>query len=261
LGSKFPIILGYDASGEVVETGSEVTNFQKGDQVYGRLNRKYGQAYAEYAIGSQKVFAKKPDRIPHEVAAAIPLAALTALQGLWFKGRIKEGQKVLIIGASGGVGHFALQLVKFFGGISTAVCSSKHEKMLNDLKPDFFIDYLKEDFKQSNEKYDIIFDVIGHESFLTCKNLLKPKGTYITTLPRPKVFFHQFLSLFTNRKKVRTFLMRPNGKDLDLLNKLILSNKFKVYIDKVYSLDQIADAHRYSESGKTEGKIVIKVTY
>ena len=259
LGSKFPIVLGYDASGEVVETGKSVSKFKKGDQVYSRLDRKYGRAYAEYAASTEKTFALKPEKISFEEAAAIPLAALTALQALRDKCRLKKGDCVLLNGASSGVGHFALQIVKEFGGISTAVCSGNHKKMLDELKPDYFIDYTKINFKDSQEKYDIIFDVVGMESFMTCRHLLKKGGIYITALPRPKLILHRFCSFFTPGKKVKTVLMKARGNDLEYLNELIQLGKFKAFIDKTFTLEEISKAHAYSEQGHTEGKIVIRI--
>ncbi len=260
LGSKFPMVLGYDASGEVVKTGKLVSKFKKGDHVYSRLDRRYGKAYAEYAAGTEKAFALKPENISFEEAAAIPLAALTALQALRNNCRLKKGDCVLINGASGGVGHFAIQIVKEFGGISTAICNGNHQKMLDELKPDHFIDYTKIDFKDSQEKYDIIFDVVGTESFMTCRHLLKKGGTYITALPRPKLILHLFFSLFIPGKKVKTILMKARGSDIEYLNKLIQLGKFKVFIDKTFTLEEISKAHTYSEQGHTEGKIVIKIS-
>lgn len=260
LGSGFPIILGYDVSGEVVETGKRVRKFRKGDMVYSRLDRKFGRAYAEYAVGSESTFALKPEKISHEEAAAIPLAALTALQGLRDLGKMKKGDKVLLIGAASGVGHFAVQIVNILGGESWAVSSLRHQKLIDSLKPAHFIDYTRENYKQQEDQFDIVFDIVGAETFLTCRHLLKPKGVYITTLPRPKVLVHRAITMFITQKKVKTFLMKSHGSDLELLNSWIEEGKFHVHIDRVFPLDKIADAHQYSEEGHTEGKIVIKIT-
>ena len=258
-GSKFPIVLGYDAAGIVEEIGSKVTKFKKGDIVYARLSRNYGGAYAEFTATSEDTVALMPESLSFEEAAAIPLAAVTALQGLRDKGNIKKGDNVLIIGAASGVGHFAVQIAKFYEAKVTAICSLRHENMMNDLKPDKLIDYTKTDILQLTEKFDIIFDVVGKHSFKTLHHLLKPGGTYITTLPRPKVLVHKILSLFTQAKKTKTFLMKSKGSDLEFLNELVEQNKFKVFIDKVFPMQEISKAHEYSETGKVAGKIVISV--
>jgi len=260
LGSDFPIIPGFDAAGSVIDTGRNVTRFKKGDAVYGRLDKKFGRAYSEYAIGNESVFAFKPPQISFEEAAAIPLASLTALQALRDKGKIKPNDNVLILGAAGGVGHFALQIARIIQARTVAVSSYRHKQLIETLKPGIFIDYTKENYKQLSEKFDIIFDAVGAESFLSCKHLLKPKGIYITTLPRPKLILHKLLALFTFGKKVRTLIMKARGKELEEINAWIENKGFTVHIDKVFPLDKIADAHRYSEEGHTEGKIVVKIS-
>ena len=260
LGSAFPIILGYDVSGEVVETGKRVKKFKKGDLVFSRLDRKFGGAYAEYAVGSESTFALKPEKLSHEEAAAIPLAALTALQGLRDLGKMKKDDKVLLIGAASGVGHFAVQIVNILGGESWAVSSLRHQKLIDSLNPSHFIDYTREDYKQLDGQFDIVFDIVGTETFLTCKHLLRPKGIYITTLPRPKVLIHRAITMFVTQKKVKTFVMKSHGTDLELLNKWMEEGKFRVNIDRIFPLDKIADAHQYSEEGHAEGKIVIKIS-
>lgn len=259
LGSPFPIILGYDVSGVVEDIGKSVTKFKEGDEVFCRLNRKYGSAYAEYASAPEGIIALKPKDLSHETAATLPLAASTALYALRDKGKLKPGMKVLINGAASGVGHFAVQLTKELGGICTAVSSQRHEKIMNELKPDFIIDYTKQDFTQQDEKYDLILDIIGNKTFLVCKKILKPGGIYITLLPRPKVLVHKMVALFTNRKKVRTFFVKPNADNLIYLSKLVCENKLKVYIDKTFTLEKIADAHKYSEMKHAEGKISIVI--
>lgn len=260
LGSGFPIILGFDASGVVVEVGKAVKKFKPGDEVYGRLDRKFGRAYAEYAIGSESVFSLKPSFISHLEAGSIPLAASTALQGLRDKGLMRKGYDVLINGASGGVGIFAAQIAYMEGANATLVWGNGHEALAKDLKIKDIINYHETDFKKLEKKYDIVFDIMGNESFMSCKHLLKKGGTYITSLPRPKVILHRFISLFTT-KRVRTLLMEPNGKDLDYLNFLMEFRKFRTRIDSIYKLDDIAKAHSRSESGHVEGKVVVGIKF
>ena len=256
--AKFPVILGFDAAGEVTETGTKVTRFKPGDRVYSRLDRKFGGAYAEYAVGSENTFSLIPSNLTYTEAAALPLAGVSALQALKNKGKLSPGKKVLINGASGGVGHFALQIAKIMGGEVTAVSSSRHKKMMDELNPDHWIDYTKKDFLDQPVMYDVIFDVIGNKNFLMCRKKLNPGGVYVTSLPRPKILFHRFISWFTT-KKVKGFLMKSDSNDLDILTSYAESGKLKIYIDKVYPLKNIAEAHMHSQSGKAEGKIVLEI--
>ena len=165
----------------------------------------------------------------------------------------------MILGAAGGVGHFALQLARYYGAKVTAVCSSRHEDMMKDLKPEFLIDYTSQDYKKHDKHYDIIFDAAGVESFLNCRHILHPGGVFITSLPRPKLLIHKLISMFTRGRRVRTLLMRPLGSDLDFIIGLVLDGKLKPCIDSVYPLDRLADAHRRAEQYSTEGKILIRI--
>jgi NADPH:quinone reductase-like Zn-dependent oxidoreductase len=259
LKGKFPIVPGYDVSGVIVRCGDSVRKFSPGDQVCCRLTRRFGGAFAEYAAAPESVLAMKPDSIEHLHAAAMPLAGITALQALRDKGRIKPGMEIMILGAAGGVGHFALQLARHFGAKVTAVCSSRHESMMKELRPDFVIDYTVLDYKQLNKHYDIIFDAAGVESFLSCRRILNPGGIYITSLPRPKLLIHKVVSIFTKGLRVRTLLMRSLGKDLEFLIGLMLAGKVKPFIDSVFPLERVSDAHRKAEQYSTEGKILIRV--
>ncbi len=260
LKAHFPVVLGYDAAGEIVECGTKIAGFKSGDHVYARLTRRFGGAFAEYAAVSESTLAKKPENINWEEAAAVPLAAITALQGLRDKCNLKPGEKVLIIGAAGGVGHFALQLSKEMGGITIAVCSNRHKKMMEELEPDKYIDYTIEDYKSQTDTYDIVFDAAGIESFPGCKHMLNPRGRYLTTLPRPKLLVHKMNAVFTKGKKVKTFLMKSSGSDLEFISELIRDGKIKIYIDSVYPLENIAAAHKRAEEYNTEGKIVVRIS-
>ncbi|MBN1116622.1 MAG: NAD(P)-dependent alcohol dehydrogenase [Bacteroidales bacterium] len=260
LGSPFPISLGYDVCGKVIETGSRVCKFKKGDIVFGDLDKKYGGALAGYAVGSENCFALKPDNITSQEAAGFPLASLTALQALRDKAGLKEGQTVIINGASGGVGHFALQIAKILGAKTIAVSSSKSKDFVMQFAPDKFIDYTKEDITKTEIKADVFFDVAGKLSFPKCLQVLNKKGIYISTLPRPKIVLHKLLQVFTKGKKVKTLLRKHSYSDMQLLAKWIKEGKLKVEIDKVFSLKNIADAHRYAELEHTKGKNIIEIT-
>ena len=259
LKARFPIVPGYDISGRIFKCGSDVTNFKDGDQVFCRLTNRFGGAFAEYAKARESSLSLIPENMDHIHAAAIPMAGQTALQALRDKGRIKPGQKILIIGAAGGVGHYALQLAKIFGAETTAVCSSRHEKLLALLKPDHHIDYNKEDYLAGNKLYDIIFDAAGVKTFLSCKKILATEGIYITVLPRPKLLVHKIIALFTKGKKVRSLLQKSQGSDLEVLKKLVEEEKLISVIDSIHPLDKVSEAHRRAESYSTDGKIIIKV--
>ncbi len=257
-GNRFPIILGFDVSGEVVEVGARVTRFKPGDLIYARLSQVTGGAYAEYAAVSEQVAAHKPTNMTHEQAAAVPLAAMTALQALRDEGQLQVGQKVLISGASGGVGTFAIQIAKVLGAAEvTAVCSSKNIELVQSLGADRVIDYAQQDFTKATLKYDIVFDVVGKRSLSECKNLLQPQGIYITTQPEPKNFLQSFLTLLIPGQKSKVILLKSSGSDLAYLKEQIEAGKIRSVIDRTYPLSETAAAHAYSEKEHAIGKIVI----
>lgn len=259
-GWSFPMILGFDVSGEVVEIGDRVTQFKPGDQIYARLDQVIGGAYAEFAAVSEKVAALKPAKMTHAQAAAVPLAGLTALQALRDEGKLDVGHKVLINGASGGVGTFAVQLAKVLGaGEVTGVCSRANFDLVESLGSDRVIDYTQQDFTQASVKYDIVFDVVGNRSFLDCQKVLQPKGVYITTQPFPTDFLQSFLTYLLPGQKYQVILMKSNHDDLAFLAEQIQEGKIRSVIDRTYPLSEMAAAHTYSEEGHAIGKIVITV--
>jgi NADPH:quinone reductase-like Zn-dependent oxidoreductase len=257
-GSKFPIILGFDLAGEVVEVGDRVKHFKPGDQIFGCVGLP-GGAYAEYATVPAKYVARKPVNITYEQAAAVPGSALTALQALRDRGRLQAGQAVLVNGASGGVGSFAVQIAKTLGAEVTAVCSTKNIELVKSLGADRAIDYNQQDFTKDKARYDIIFDAVGKRSFSSCKNVLKPKGIYITTLPNFDNIVQATLTALLPGKKARFVFQVPSGRDLEYLKGLIEAGKIRVEIDCVYPLTEIAAAHAYSETERAAGKIVIAI--
>ena len=259
LKAKFPVVLGYDIAGEVDKCGSQVEEFKPGDSVYGRLTRRFGGGYAEYAAASGLAIALKPEKLTWEEAAAVPLTAISALQSLRDKCKVGPGQEVLLIGAAGGLGHFVLQIAQAMGAKVTAVCSSRHKKMMDELAPSEVIDYQSTDFKAGNKKFDVVYDSAGKESYRTTRSIIKQGGTYLTTLPRLKLLVHKMLAFFA-RKKVKTFLMKSRGEDLDIISGMIEKGDIKIHIDSVFPLDKIIDAHRKAEEYHTEGKIIIKMS-
>lgn len=260
-GNNFPLILGFDVAGEVVKAGANVKQFQPGDAVYGCLNSLPGGAYAEYVSAAESLLCAKPNNATYEEAAAIPLAAMTALQALRDLGKMKAGQAILINGASGGVGTFAVQIAKNEGASVTAVCSSQNIELVRGLGADRVIDYTQEDFTKNGEKYDIIFDAVSKRSFSECQNSLQPKGVYITLLPSLDILFNGVSTLLSPGKKAKFLpFLRANQRDLTFLKELIEAGKLRAVIDRIYPLSEVADAHRYSETGKAKGKIVINVS-
>jgi NADPH:quinone reductase-like Zn-dependent oxidoreductase len=255
-------ILGQEFAGVVVEVGNGVSLFQPGDQVYGYDS--FG-AYAEYkTIAEKGALVQKPANVTYEQAASIPNGALTALPFLRDRGEIQQGQKVLIYGASGSVGSAAVQIAKSYGAEVTGVCSTANLDWVAALGAKRVIDYTQEDFTQTSESFDIVFDTVGKTNFNACKHLLEPDGIYLTTVPTPGVMLQALRSSFGSGKKVRTAAAGLRSaslkvKDLTFLNGLIEAGHFKAVIDRTYPLDQMAEAHRYVEAGHKKGNVVITV--
>lgn len=258
-GYKFPMVLGFDVSGEVIAVGDSVTRFQTGDKVYAYLDSLPGGAYAEYAVVSERVTCFKPDNMSYEQAAAVPLAATTALQALRDLGQILPGHKVLINGASGGVGSFAVQIAKALKAEVTGVCSTQNVALVQSLGSDRVIDYTVQDFTKDTSFYDIIFDAVGKESFSGCQNILKPNGVYVTTLPDPDSVVQSVLTFLLPGKKSKLIVAQSSGQDLAYLKELIEGGKIRSVIDRTYSLEELAVAHAESEQGHVVGKLVITV--
>ncbi|MCL2935072.1 MAG: NAD(P)-dependent alcohol dehydrogenase [Trichodesmium sp. MAG_R03] len=256
-GFNFPIVLGCDLSGVVLEVGEKVDNFEPGDEIYTFINPLSGGAYAEYIAVPANTAALKPKNMNYCQAAAVPVAALTAFQALLDLGQIRPGKKVLINGASGGVGTFAVQIAKAMKAEVIGVCSSKNITLIESLGASRVIDYNHIDFTKESEQYDIIFDAVGKESFSSCGNVLKSEGVYISTLPTVDNLPSTFLTLFMSGKKSKLILAQPNPRDLISLRELIEDGSVKSVIDRTYKLAEMAEAHAYSEIGRAAGKIVI----
>lgn len=258
-GQKFPMILGFDIAGEVVAVGDQISQFRVGDAVYAYSNQFPGGAYAEYVAVPGKVTAPKPANQSYLEAAVVPLAATTALQALRDEGKLKAGQRVLINGASGGVGTFAVQIAKALGAEVTAVCGTKNVDLVKSLGCDRVIDYQQTDFTQETTAYGVIFDTVGSKPFSDCKRVLTPKGIYVTTQPLPGNFLQGFVSNVLPGPTAKVVVAKANTGDLLYLKEQIEHGKIRSIIDRTYPLADIAEAHRYSEAGHAVGKIAISI--
>jgi NADPH:quinone reductase-like Zn-dependent oxidoreductase len=254
-------ILGVDLTGEIEAVGVDVKRFIKGDQVFGTPGTAMG-THAEYiCMPEDGVLTIKPANMTYEEAASIPLAANTALYFIRDQGNIQAGGKVLINGASGGIGTFAVQLAKYYGAEVTGVCSTTNVEMVKSLGADKVIDYTKEDFTKSNERYDVIFDVVGKTSFSRCKSSLKEEGIYLATLPTLALILHMLLTSIIGNKKVKNGNAVGKVENLLFLKELIETGKLKAVIDRRYPLEQTAEAFRYVEKGHKKGNVVITVEH
>lgn len=248
-------ILGWDVAGRVETVGKNVTQFQPGDEIFGSCSH----TFAEYVSADADKFANKPANLTFEQAAAVPSAALTALQGLRDAGKVQPGQKVLINGASGGVGHFAVQIAKTLEAEVTGVCSTRNVDMVRSIGADHVIDYTKEDFSKTGKCYDLILDQVANRSFSDLRRALTTQGLIIPNSGHggmSYVFRAFLLSLFM-RQHGRMYVTKLNSKDLDVLKELIESEKVKPVIDRTFPLRKIPEAMGYAEKGHARGKVVI----
>lgn len=251
--------LGVDFAGTVEAVGKKVTDFRPGDEVFGGKNG----ALAEYVCVRDGI-AAKPANLTFEQAAAVPVAALTALQGLRDKGQIQPGQKVLINGASGGVGTFAVQIAKSFGAEVTAVCSTRNVELVRSLGADHVIDYTKEDFTLSNRRYDLMLDVAGSRSWSAIRRILNPQATVVVVGAKGNNLLGPLshivklrLAALLSSQKAMFFMANFNTADMRVLRELLESGKITPVIDKCYKLNEIADALGYLGEGHAQGKIVV----
>lgn len=258
-------LVGRDIAGRIETTGRNTRQFQPGDDVFGDIP---AGGFAEYVCVRETRLALKPANISFEAAAATPVAAFTALQGLRDKGQIRPGQKVLISSASGGVGKFAVQIAKSFGAEVTAVCSTSKLDMARSIGADHVIDYTQEDFTQNGQLYDLIFDAASNHQVSDYQRALNPNGVcVIAGFPKPtlsQMFQAMFVGLWVSRKGGQKIgfmgIAKPNQKDLDFIKELLEAGKVVPVIDRIYPLSEVPEALRYLREGHARGKVVITIT-
>jgi NADPH:quinone reductase-like Zn-dependent oxidoreductase len=256
--------LGADLAGRVEAIGDEVTRFRPGDEIFGEVQ---AGGFAEYACVSERSAALQPANLTFEQAAAVPMAGLTALQGLRDHGRIEPGQKALINGAAGGVGTFAVQIARSLGAEVTGVCSTRNVDMVRSIGADQVVDYTRDDFTRSPQRHDLMFDLVGNRSLSECRRVVKPKGVYLASYGKPenlwlgplvRLLGMMALSPLVSQR-LRPFVTQANREDLQLLRELIEAGEVTPVIDRTYSLGEVPDAIRYLEEGHARGKVVITV--
>jgi NADPH:quinone reductase-like Zn-dependent oxidoreductase len=297
LPARFPLILGFDVAGEVAAIGPEVADFEPGDPVYAMLDSRHGGAYAEYAVVGEAAAAPKPEALTWEQAGAVPVAALTALQALRDVAALRAGQRVAVIGAAGGVGHFAVQLAAALGAHVTAVAGPDHQDFVRELGAVRAVDYTREDFTALagtggagtwgtgdagdagaaaeptgpgesgglDVLYQAIFDAAGVYGFAECEDALAAGGVYVTTSPGPAIFLAQLRAGLAglidrhNARRARSLRARPSGDDLAELGELVAAGRLHPVVERVFPLDEVRQAHAASEAGHRRGKLVLRI--
>ncbi len=261
---SFPYTPGGDVAGEVVAVGTGVSRFKPGDAIVGFVDMMHGGGYAELAVVKQTAAANKPTSLSFAEAASLPIAACTALQSLRDLGKLHEGGTVLINGGAGGVGHFGVQIAKALGATAVATCGSANVEFVRSLGADGVIDYSREDFTRGANRYDTVFDAVAMSSFAACRQILKPRGIYISTLPSPSGFFWGAIQgvagCFGPAKQSRFIVVKTVGADLEYLGELADSGRLRPTLSRTFPLELAREAHKASQDGHTRGKIVLEVS-
>ena len=247
-------ILGSDVAGRVEAVGGDVKRFQPGDDVMGELASHGWGGFAEYVSASEDILEFKPANITYEEAAAVPQAATVALHGLRNEGGVQPGQSVLVIGASGGIGTYAVQIAKALGAEVTGVCSTRNLDLVRSLGADHVIDYTKEDFSQNEGRYDLIIDVVANRPMSEYLRALAPRGKYVAVAFNPRSLLAR-----TGDKKARALTVKPSVEDLTYLRELIEAGELRPVIDKSYSLSEVAEALTYYGERHSRGKVVVNI--
>ena len=265
LPARFPLVPGFDVAGEVAAVGPEVTRFQPGDPVFGGVEiDRHGGASAELVLAREAALAPLPGSLSFEEAAVLPTAGLTALQALRDKGELAAGERVAINGASGGVGHLAVQIARALGGRVTATASEGNQQFIRELGAERTIDYEEEDFTAEDEAWEVVFDAAGNRSYRDVEpSLVADGGIYVTTKVGPDVFGWVAVTtiggLLGQKKRARIVAVQYRAEDLVHLARLADSGRVRPVVQEVFSLEEIGDAHALSETGHVRGKIAVRV--
>ncbi|MCK4392997.1 NAD(P)-dependent alcohol dehydrogenase [Candidatus Bipolaricaulota bacterium] len=251
-------VLGSDVAGIVEAVGKSVRRFQPGDEGLG-LSLRHGGFAEVVCLPESGVVVTKPANLSFEEAAAVPMASVMALMGLRDKGRIKPGDKVLINGASGGIGTFAVQIAKAMGAVVTGVCSTRNLELVRSLGADRVIDYTQDDFAREDTRYDVIFDVVAKRSFAECRHALTRNGIYVTTAMSLGLLLRSLWIALTSGKRLKPMLQRPTQADLAVVGEYIEAGKLRSVIDRCYPLAEVPEAISYVEKGHARGKVVITI--
>lgn len=256
---KMPSTPGFDIVGEIVQVGADVTQHHVGDLIYAMLDSKTGGADAEYAVVGEAAAAPMPAGIKWQEAAGIPLAGLTALQALRDKGQLTAGQRVLVVGASGGVGHYAVQIARALGAHVTGVCSTDNVDMVKGLGATEVIDYKKQSGFGSETHYDVVFDTIGASRFGDYTPAMTQDTVYVCTLPNLSLIAHALVLPVYSKRRIKMVMVNSSGEDLKYLTNLVEQNKLRTVIDRVFPLEELHLAHELNQQGRTAGKIIVNV--
>jgi 2-desacetyl-2-hydroxyethyl bacteriochlorophyllide A dehydrogenase len=256
---RLPVVLGFDVCGVVVERGAAATRFATGSAVYARLDSRFGGGYAQYAVASESAIAHKPNNLSDAEAATVPLAGLTALQALRDCGHLQAGQRVLIVGGMGGVGHFAVQIARAHGAHVAASCSTANVARVRELGAEHVIDYRSEPYRTFDLPYDVILDTVIAERFKVFAPLLAPHGRYVAATPSLELLLRAPLVALTSRRRIAFVMLKTSGADLEELTNLIEAGKLRPIVDRSYPLAETAAAHAYAEQGHVHGKVAVIV--
>lgn len=259
LGPGWPKVLGHDFAGEVIAKGPRAKRFQVGDAVYGMQGLAMG-AYATHLLVSERIVAAKPESLSFEEAAALPMTSLTALQVLRNIVGLEPGQRLLVNGASGGVGSAAVQLGKILGAEVTGVCSARNTELVRGLGADHVIDYEQGDFTAGDATYDVVFDCVGNRTLSECKGVLAPRGVFVSvTTNALKLLTGGLLNLFRGQRDTQILVAIPRASDLAWVNEQVAAGRYRPVMDRRFALADIRAAHEYSQTGRARGKITIEM--
>jgi NADPH:quinone reductase-like Zn-dependent oxidoreductase len=256
---RLPVVLGFDVCGVIAEAGPDAQRFAPGAAVYARLDTRYGGGYAQYAVVGEAVLAHKPNGLSDVQAASVPLAAVTALQALRDRARLRAGQHLLVVGGAGGVGHFAVQIGKALGAHVVASASAQNHDLLRELGAEHCIDYRSQPYRSFEAPYDVIFDTAVATSISSFLPLMAADGRYLAATPSLELIARAPVLALTSRQRIIFVMLKPSAADLDQLTYWIEAGQLKPVIDRTYPLAEVAAAHAYAEQGHVRGKVVLEV--